>query len=50
MGLLVLLSRVTFWKLPVSEAPQSAATAPAAVRMPPSRWVRKAASEKDSMV
>ena len=35
---------------PVSDAPQSAASAPAAVRMPPSRWARNCASAKDSLV
>ena len=50
IGLLVLLSRATFWKLSFTVAAQSASTTPAAVWMPPSRWARNWGSENDSMV
>ena len=50
IGLLVLLSRVTFSKLEVFVAPQSAFSTPAAVRMPPSRWERNSGSVYDAWV
>ena len=50
IGLLVLLSSVTFSKFEVFEAPQSAFSTPAAVRMPPSRWDRNSGSAYDSRV
>ena len=50
IGLLVLLSSVTFSKLSVRDAPQSASCTPAAVWMPPSRWARNCGSAYDSAV